>query len=94
MITAAPQTWPWRPAHLVALYLCNLIGAMVLFTSWLETSGSVSLHGQVPWLDAGIAGVIVAAVGNLIWLLAGRRNVGVLRRHLTLVLDAVGTDEP
>jgi hypothetical protein len=67
----------------MALYLSNVIGAVLLAVAWLGASGSVSLRAQVPWLDAGIAGVIVAAVGDLRWLLAGRRNVGLFRRELT-----------
>lgn len=87
MTASARRTWPWRPGDLVALYLANLVGAAVLTVAWLEASGYVSLQHQVPWLDAAIAGVIVAAVGNVSWLLVGRRSVGKLRRQLTSRLE-------
>jgi len=81
---------PWRTVDLIVLYAANVIGAVLLLAAWLAASGSVSPDGQVPWLNLALAGIIVAGSGNVVWLLAGRRRVGTLRRSLLpALLDAV-----
>jgi hypothetical protein len=71
---------PWRVGELVSLYCFNLAGLVLILLAWFQVSGQVDLGSQMRWLNAGVAGVIVAGAGNVLWLMAGRRRVGELCR--------------
>ena len=73
---------PWRVGDLLLLYATTTTGCVLVLASWFAVAGEVHLNDQVPWLNAGVAGVIVLGAGNLAWLLAGRRSIGALRRAL------------
>ena len=82
---------PWRVGDLLLLYATTTTGCVLVLASWFAVAGEVRLNDQVPWLNAGVAGVIVLGAGNLAWLLAGRRSIGALRRAL---LTSIGDDAP
>jgi hypothetical protein len=71
------------------LFLFNAIGGFVLILGWVGISGTARLSHQFAWLSLAIVGFLAAAVGNGIWLLAGRRTVG-RRMQSLLDLDALG----
>jgi hypothetical protein len=82
---------PWRIGDLVLLYLVNLAGLILILVAWFEASGDLTIRAQIPWVNVGVAGIIVAGAGNLLWLLTGRRAVGELRRRLTVRLPGAGS---
>jgi hypothetical protein len=81
---------PWRIGHLVVVYVVNLTGLLLIVVAWIEVSGQLTLRAQIPWVDVGVAGIIVAGAGNVLWMLTGRRAVGEMRRGLTVHLPAAG----
>lgn len=80
----------WRDGDVIALAVTAGIGLIALFGAWFGASGSASVAQQAVWLNLGVAGFTVFAVGNALWLLRGRRAVGERRASLVW-LD---TDEP
>jgi len=74
---------PWRLGDLLLLYACTVVGLLLIAVAWFGASSSVVVDSQVRWTNIGIGGLILLGAGNLSWILAGRRAVGELRRHLT-----------
>jgi hypothetical protein len=63
----------------MGLLTLNAVGVALLVTGWYMAGGRLLLHDQVPGANVAIAGIIVAGVGNAVWLLTGRRAVGMRR---------------
>jgi hypothetical protein len=66
---------PWTVGQLLFWVTASSVGLLVLLVSWWLVGGQVRIGPQIPWLNAGMAGLAVAAVGNVLWLLQGRRAV-------------------
>jgi hypothetical protein len=81
---------PWRIGDLVLVYLVNLAGLVLILIAWFEASDLLTIRAQIPWVNVGVTGIIVAGAGNVLWLLTGRRSVGDLRRRLTPRLPGSG----
>ena len=83
MTTHPAQTvgGPWRLGDAMSVLTLNAVGIALVITGWYLAGGRLLLHDQVPGANVAIAGIIVAGVGNAVWLLTGRRAVG-MRRNL------------
>ena len=57
-------------------------GGIVIAVSWYVCAGDASFYRQVGPLDAAVAAAVVSGLGNAVWLLRGRRNLGERRRAL------------
>lgn len=79
---AAGPPVPWRPAEAIWTTALNIVGAVVVFVGWLGVSGTARLSHQYGWTSVAVVGLVIAALGNGLWLLGGRRAVGVRRRRL------------
>jgi hypothetical protein len=83
---ASPRVEPWRPGDLVMLYLANAFGLVVAAVGWYGSSGTGRFERQAGWTNVAIAGTVVLAVANTVWLMAGRRAVaGRYRRIMSSV---------
>jgi hypothetical protein len=85
------QPLPWLVPDLFrwfGLVLLNLAGLAV---AWWGASGTAQLRGQFSWLDVGVAAVVVGGLGNMTWLLQGRRALALRRQALLGTLDAKGS---
>ena len=80
-VITAKVSGPWRLGDAMSLATLNAVGIALVLTGWLMAGGRLLLHDQVPGANVAIAGIIVAGVGNAVWLLTGRRAVG-LRRNV------------
>ena len=88
MISPRAQVpWALRDARALFFMTCGGLGA--LFLSWWAASGTGKLNRQITWMVVAILGIIVIGAGNFLWLLAGRRAVGVRRRRLLEGLEAL-----
>ena len=58
------------------------VGAVAIVVSWYVCAGDVTFSQQVGPIDAAVAGLLVAGLGNATWLLRGRRALGERRRAL------------
>jgi hypothetical protein len=61
------------------------LGGIVVAVSWYVCAGDLKFSQQVGPTDAAIAGLLLAGIGNLGWLLHGRRALG--ERHRSLLPD-------
>ena len=81
---AAPRVEPWRLGDLVMLYLVNAFGLVVAAVGWYGSSGTGRFERQAAWTNVAIAGTVILAIANTVWLMAGRRAVaGRYRRIMT-----------
>lgn len=73
---------PWGEADVLRLCSTWTIGLVSITVSWYGISGSGDTSLQALWFNIGIAGAVISALGNGVWLLRGRRAVGDRRAAL------------
>jgi hypothetical protein len=94
-IDASRQAAPSRPLlwgaeDLLRWAITTGLGGVVIAVGWYIAAGEAAFGQQVGPLDAALAGLLLSGVGNLAWLLHGRRALG--ERRLLLLPDvAEGT---
>jgi hypothetical protein len=81
---AAPSPRPvlWRSEDLLRWGLTVGLGGTVVAVSWYICAGDVSFSQQIGPTDAAVAGLLLGGLGNVGWLLRGRRVLGERRRAL------------
>jgi hypothetical protein len=70
----------------------TLLGALALIMGWVGTSGTGHVAKQLPYImSGGIAGIVLVAMGAVLWLSADLRDEWreLRRLRLQLALDAV-----
>jgi hypothetical protein len=77
-----PRPALWRSQDLLRWGVTVGLGGIVVAVAWYLCAGDVSFSRQIGPTDAAVAGLLVAGVGNVGWLLRGRRLVGERRRAL------------
>ena len=83
---------PWSPRKLTVFAVSTAVGAGLLGASYLGVSAEVHLKDQVPFLDLGIAGLLVGTVGGVRWLAAVVKAVRVRKAAaVALVRSRFGT---
>lgn len=82
---------PWRPNHLIVVYVSSVVSAVLVLMAWWGTSGTTDLASQVRWVNAGVSGLILMGSGYTIWLLHGRRAVTERRRRVLAGLESAPT---
>jgi hypothetical protein len=83
------QPYPWRVEDLLRWYGV-LIGSVVgLAISWWGISGTASLRRSITWLDVAVLCLVLSGLGNMRWLLQGRRAVATRRRAELPAPDAL-----
>src|SRR4051794_26178835 len=83
------QPYPWQVPDLFRWFALLGLSVVGIVVAWWCASGSATFSRQLTWLNVGVAAVVVAGLGNMTWLLQGRRAL-VLRRRL--VLSALGIE--
>ncbi len=78
---------PWRLGDAMSLVTLNAVGIALLVTGWFMAGGRLLFHDQVSGANVAIAGIIVAGVGNAVWLLTGRRAVGLRRNVVGVAIE-------
>jgi hypothetical protein len=81
-MTSADRSAPWRPIDRVAVVLGNAAGVAAILAAYAGGSHEATADRQVGWVNVGIAGLLIVAVANAGWLLAGRRACWRLRHAL------------
>jgi hypothetical protein len=74
------QPYPWVVPDLYRWFGLLLLSAAGLGVAWWGISGTARLATQITWLNVGAAAVVVGGLGNVTWLLQGRRALGLRRR--------------
>jgi hypothetical protein len=76
---------PWTRRNVTGFALSTTLAAALLGASFLGVSSELHLKDQVPFLDLGIAGLLVATAGGVGWLAAGIKAVR-LRKSAVVAL--------
>src|SRR5258706_3797968 len=83
------QPYPWGVPDLFRWFGLLLLSAAGLVVAWWGISGTARTATQITWLNVGVAAVVVGGLGNMTWLLQGRRALA-LRRRAVLAGIPVG----
>jgi hypothetical protein len=76
------QPYPWVVPDLFRWFFLLGLSAVGLVVAWWGASGTADTGTQIAWLNIGVASVVVGGLGNMTWLLQGRRAVALRRRDL------------
>jgi hypothetical protein len=79
-VTAPRQPYPWRVEDLLRWYVALGISLLGLAVAWWGISGTTRLSRSITWIDVAVVAVVVGGLGNMRWLLQGRRAVATRRR--------------
>jgi energy-converting hydrogenase Eha subunit C len=53
----------------------NVAGLALLVAGWVAVSGRVTLAAQAPYINLAVAGLLLAGIGNALYLMAMRRTL-------------------
>jgi hypothetical protein len=79
---AAPVSVPWPLAELIRVYALNAAGLITVLAAWWGAAGTVRGTTQVIAIAVAVTAVVVSGSGNAVWVLVGRRAVGIRRTQL------------
>lgn len=74
------QPYPWRVEDLLRWYVALGLSLLGLAVAWWGISGTVSLSRGITWLDVAVLAVVLGGLGNMRWLLQGRRALAARQR--------------
>ena len=60
----------------------NVVGLLLLVAGWAAVSGKVTLADQAPYLNLALAGILLAGIGNALYIMATRRTLENRLRHV------------
>ena len=78
----------------MSLLTLNAVGLALVVAGWYVAAGRLLFHDQVSGANVAVAGVIVAGVGNGLWLLTGRRALGLRRRAVAGAIERQYRERP
>ena len=67
---------------LVRVLAFNALGLILAIAGWYNAAGSDRPRTQLTWIEVGVAGFAIAAIGGGMWVLRGRRALGTAAREL------------
>jgi hypothetical protein len=76
------QPYPWVIPDLFRWFGLSGLSLVGLVVAWWEESGTASLHTEIIWLNVGVAAIVIGGLGNMTWLLQGRRAIAIRRRDV------------
>ena len=75
----------------VPTVVLNVVGLVLLVLGWAAVSGKVRLADQAPYMNLAVGGLLLAGVGNALYIMALRRS---LEQRLCRVHDRIHTVTP
>ena len=87
--SAAPVSVPWPLAELIRVYALNAAAMVALLAAWWAAAGTVRNTSQVTAVAVAVTAVVFSGSGNAVWLMVGRRAVGMRRTELRARLEAL-----
>lgn len=82
---------PQRGPDVAGAVVCNAAGILLLAVAWAVTSGHPSFGAQLPSVNLGVAGVLLAGAGDVVYLVGTRR---LLRRRIGRLSAGLGRRMP
>ena len=64
----------------------NVVGLVLLVLGWAAVSGKVRLADQAPYMNLAVGGLLLAGIGNALYIMALRRS---LEQRLQRVHDRI-----
>lgn len=64
----------------------NLVGLALLVAGWAAVSSRVTLSEQAPYLNLAVGGILIAGIGNALYIMTLRRTV---ETRLSLVQNRI-----
>ena len=80
---------PWHAGNQLSLAFLSLLGLGGICLSWWMIAGTAETATQQGWLDVGVVALLVAATGDVLYLLNGRRSLRRGQQVLALRLAAL-----
>ena len=93
MSSHARASAPWHIGNRLSVLFLGLIGLGGIVFSWWMVAGTAETATQQRWIDVGVVALLVAATGDALYLLNGRRAVHRGRRALALRMAALAGDD-
>ena len=59
----------------MATVVLNAIGVILIIGAWYGASGQAHVSSTFPYINIGIAGVLIVGIGNALYLFGLRRSV-------------------
>lgn len=72
----------------------NVVGLVLLAAGWAAVSGKVTLADQAPYLNLSVAGILLAGIGNALYLMATRRTLEMRLRRIHDRIPVIWGDTP
>jgi hypothetical protein len=82
------RPYPWVVPDLFRWFGLLGLSAGALCVAWWCSSGTAQVHSLVTWVNVGVVAVVVGGLGNVTWLLQGRRAVTARQRELAGAMAA------
>jgi len=82
---------PQRGPDVLGPVVCNVAGILLLAVAWVVSSGHPSFRAQLPSVNLGVAGVLLAGAGDVVYLVGARR---LLRRRMGSLPAGLGRRTP
>jgi hypothetical protein len=79
---------PWHAGNQLSLAFLSLLGLGGIVLSWWKVAGTAETVTQQGWVDVGVVALLLAATGDALFLLNGRRAVRTRQRALALRMAA------
>lgn len=73
---------PWSRSDRVQVIAATSIAWLVLGSAWLGSATKADVEAQVGFGILGVGAVMFLYTATIWWLIAGRRAIGLRRRHL------------
>lgn len=86
---AGRQPYPWVVPDLFRWFFLLALSAVGIVVAWWGVSGTAHTGPQITWVDVGGGALVLGGLGNMTWLLQGRRAVALRRRELLAGLTDV-----
>jgi hypothetical protein len=87
--SATPVSVPWPLAELIRVYALNAAAVVALLAAWWAAAGTVRNTSQVTAIAVAVTAVVVSGSGNAVWLMVGRRAVGIRRTEVRTRIEAL-----
>jgi len=66
----------------------NVVGLILLVAGWATVSGEVTLADQAPYMNLAFAGLLLAGIGNALYIMAARRALEQRLHHVHDRIDS------
>lgn len=87
-VPASRQPTPWVVPDLFRWFGLLGVAAVGLVIAWWGASGTADAARLILWANVGVGAVVVAGLGNMTWLLQGRRAVAARRQAILATVPA------